>query len=491
MSTTTSLPNPLSTPGVYIQEIPVLPASIVSVPTAVPIFVGYTATAQEVNPKDLLLTPFKIDNILEYQQYFGGAYPETGISVNIDTSGATPVSTPSVIAANASKYQLFYALQMYFANGGGSCYIFSVGLYNTADAVINLSDYMVSGVFRPEIEQYVDITLVVCPDALGMSSGTDYYALQSAVIAHCAKLQNRMAVMDVYRNVNYTWQQDIAALRNGDTHPTNKVTGLNVQLPENWKYAAVYFPRILTDISYSFQNSAVKVNIVNGATVLSTTDLNTLKGVNGQQYFSALNAINNNLEMLLPAAPAMVGVYAAVDSASGVWTAPANVGIVNALDLEVQVSSFDQGEYLNIDPFTGLSVNAIRSFPGRGSAIVWGARTLAGNDNEWRYIPVRRFFFMVEQSVKNAIEPFVFAANDSNTWTRVKAMISNYLTEQWKQGALAGTTAKDAFYVNVGLGVTMSDLDIWEGRMIVQIGMAVVRPAEFIILQFLQMMQTS
>jgi phage tail sheath protein FI len=98
---------------------------------------------------------------------------------------------------------------------------------------------------------------------------------------------------------------------------------------------------------------------------------------------------------------------------------------------------------------------------------------------------------MVEQSVKNAIEPFVFAANDSNTWTRVKAMISNYLTEQWKQGALAGTTAKDAFYVNVGLGVTMSDLDIWEGRMIVQIGMAVVRPAEFIILQFLQMMQTS
>ena len=95
MSTTTSLPNPLSTPGVYIQEIPVLPASIVSVPTAVPVFVGYTAIAQEVSPKDLLTTPFKIDNILEYQQYFGGAYPETGISVNIDTSGPTPVSTPS------------------------------------------------------------------------------------------------------------------------------------------------------------------------------------------------------------------------------------------------------------------------------------------------------------------------------------------------------------------------------------------------------------
>jgi hypothetical protein len=221
----------------------------------------------------------------------------------------------------------------------------------------------------------------------------------------------------------------------------------------------------------------------------STVKLNTLKANKGQLYYAVKNYISNNLEMLLPAAPAVVGVYASVDDQQGVWTAPANWPITSAVDLEQHISAKDQGP-INVDVATGLSVNVIRSFPGRGPAIIWGARTLAGNDNEWRYISVRRFFFMVEQSVKNAIEPMVFASNDNNTWTKVKAMIGNYLTGLWKQGALMGNTAKESFYVRVGLGETMVETDIWEGRMIVQIGMAVVRPAEFIILQFMQMMQS-
>ena len=157
------------------------------------------------------------------------------------------------------------------------------------------------------------------------------------------------------------------------------------------------------------------------------------------------------------------------------------------MDVEQQVSAFDQGG-LNVDATTGMSINAIRSFPGRGSAIVWGARTLAGNDNEWRYISVRRFFFMVEQSIKNALEPFVFETNDVNTWTKVTAMISSYLTELWRQGALMGSTTKDAYVVQVGLGITMTQQDVLDGRMIVLIQLAVVRPAEFIVLQFEQLM---
>ncbi len=95
---------------------------------------------------------------------------------------------------------------------------------------------------------------------------------------------------------------------------------------------------------------------------------------------------------------------------------------------------------------------------------------------------------MVEQSVKNAAAQFVFEPNDMNTWVRVKAMITNYLTEQWKSGALMGATTQEAFFIHIGLGQTMTEVDIWEGRMIVQIGMAAVRPAEFIILQFIQKM---
>jgi len=193
------------------------------------------------------------------------------------------------------------------------------------------------------------------------------------------------------------------------------------------------------------------------------------------------------LEMLLPVSSAMVGIYAQVDNARGVWKAPANVNIDDAIRPQYLITKQDH-ENLNVDSNAGKSVNAIRSFEGRGPAIVWGARTLAGNDNEWRYIPVRRYFNMVEESTKNATEQFVFEPNDINTWVRVKSMISNYLTQQWRQGALQGATTKEAFYVHVGLGETMTNIDLLEGRMIVEIGLAVVRPAEFIILRFMHKM---
>jgi phage tail sheath protein FI len=140
-----------------------------------------------------------------------------------------------------------------------------------------------------------------------------------------------------------------------------------------------------------------------------------------------------------------------------------------------------------LDVTAGKSVNAIRPFIGLGT-LVWGARTLAGNDNEWRYINVRRFFIFVEESVKKATSQFVFEPNDANTWVKVQGMIENFLTTQWRQGALQGSKPELAFYVAVGLGKTMTALDILEGRLIIEIGMAAVRPAEFIILRFSHIM---
>lgn len=98
---------------------------------------------------------------------------------------------------------------------------------------------------------------------------------------------------------------------------------------------------------------------------------------------------------------------------------------------------------------------------------------------------------MVEESVKNATQQFVFDANDANTWVKVRAMIENFLILQWRAGALAGAKPEHAFYVRVGLGQTMTAMDILEGKMNVEIGMAVVRPAEFIILKFSHKMQES
>jgi len=188
----------------------------------------------------------------------------------------------------------------------------------------------------------------------------------------------------------------------------------------------------------------------------------------------------------LPPSSAMAGIYARIDSLKGVWKAPANVGVTYVTSPSVVVTHDEQAD-MNVTT-TGKSVNAIRSFTGKGT-LVWGARTLAGNDNEWRYISVRRFFNMVEESVKKATDQFVFEGNDANTWVRLRAMIENFLTLQWRAGALTGAKPEQAFYVRIGLGQTMTADDILNGYMNIEIGMAVVRPAEFIVLKFSHKMQ--
>ncbi len=205
-------------------------------------------------------------------------------------------------------------------------------------------------------------------------------------------------------------------------------------------------------------------------------------------YNTILTGIQNT-STTVPPSGAIAGIYAYVDRTRGVWKAPANVsisGIVGPKD----IFSASELDALNVDPNSGKSINAIRKFTGKGT-LVYGARTLAGNDNEWRYISVRRFFNFVEESTKKTTEQFVFEPNDANTWVRIQAMIENFLTVLWRQGALQGIKPEHAFYVAVGLGKTMTPLDILEGRLIVEIGMAAVRPAEFIILRFSHKMAES
>ena len=107
-----------------------------------------------------------------------------------------------------------------------------------------------------------------------------------------------------------------------------------------------------------------------------------------------------------------------------------------------------------------------------------------GNSNEWKYIPVRRLFNYIEESVQKSTSWAVFQPNDANTWVKIQCQIENFLTSLWRDGALAGSTPDKAFYVKVGLNETMTSDDILNGNLIVEIGLAAVRPAEFIVLKF-------
>jgi phage tail sheath protein FI len=466
------------TPGVYVEEIPKLPPSIASVETAIPAFIGYTEKAQWKEENDLRNRPWRIESLLQYEQFFGYPDPEKeSLSVAFTTSGSRTEINGKVDETKRSKFLMYYSLQMFFGNGGGPCWITSVGDYTSTGGVI-IAQNLIDGL--AEVAKINEVTLLVFPDAVNLDSFTDYYDVYDNAIDQCVELKDRFTVLDVYHlpdNLEQ-WDLDIQLLRDTLSGTTDDL-----------KYAAVYFPRILTGVNFNYKmpgdqttDNDASVTITGGA----AGTLAELKTANNAQYFQAKSAITN-ISMLLPASSAMVGIYAQVDNSRGVWKAPANLNIDNVISPQYLITHKQQ-EGLNVDTTAGKSINVIRKFEGRGPAIVWGARTLAGNDNEWRYISVRRFFNMVEESTKNATEQFVFEPNDRNTWIRVKSMISNYLTQQWKAGALMGTTTAEAYFVKVGLGETMTEQDIWEGRMIVEIGMAVVRPAEFIILRFMHKM---
>jgi len=455
------------TPGVYIEEIPKLPPSIASVETAIPAFIGYTDKARHREDDDLRLKPHRISSMLDYITFFGGTDPETGIKLTFDS--LTNVVNGKV--ENRSNFLMFYSLQFYFANGGGPCYIVSVENYTNGGGSISLSTLKTG---LAEVQKIDEVTLILFPDSMNLVSANDYYSLHKEAMDQAADLKDRFVVLDVWMNPDPTTlpQTNIDAQRNADFG--------NI---DTMKYGAVYYPRIATNLDYDYNNEYAQVTVDGSA---DGTNMEEIKNANDALFFQCKAAIEQ-IELVLPASCGVVGKYAETDDRRGVWKAPANIGIDLAVRPEILVTHKEQAE-LNVDTKSGKSINVIRTFPGRGPAIIWGARTLAGNDNEWRYISVRRFFNMVEESTKNATVQFVFEPNDENTWVRVKSMIQNYLTQQWKAGALMGATTDQAFYVHVGLGETMTELDIWEGRMIVEIGMAVVRPAEFIILKFMHKM---
>jgi uncharacterized protein len=324
-----------------------------------------------------------------------------------------------------------------FVNGGAGDVLTLPDLLADVNAAITSN-------FDSVLEDIVALSLEVQADMTTPPAATDFSALVAG-----------------------TWPLVAAAAASDLFNETNE---------NNRRTAAVNFVKPMFDEL----NKAYQSLIVNSASAYTKT-LDDSLALTFPVYKNILSGVGKSMTVMPPSG-AVAGIYALVDRTRGVWKAPANVSLNNVLAPET-VFTATELDNLNVDSVAGKSINAIRYFTGKGT-LVFGARTLAGNDNEWRYVPVRRFFNMVEESCKKSTEPFVFEPNDANTWVKIQGMIENFLTTLWRQGALQGIKPEHAFYVAVGLGKTMSALDILEGRLIVEIGMAVVRPAEFIILRF-------
>ena len=191
------------------------------------------------------------------------------------------------------------------------------------------------------------------------------------------------------------------------------------------------------------------------------------------QVFDPLDKKN----IAIPPSGSVIGMFARSDNARGVHKAPANEVVRACVGLDCQ---FNKGEQDVLNP---RGVNLIRSFPGQGIR-VWGART-ASSDPSWKYVNIRRLFIFIEESIKANTNWAVFEPNDQALWTRVQRTISVFLNNMWRNGSLAGASADEAFFVNIGRN-TMSQDDIDNGRLVCVIGVAPVKPAEFVIFRITQ-----
>jgi len=478
------------TPDVYVEEISVFPPSVAEVETAIPAFIGYTEKAAKAADGDLAGKPTKIFSLKEFESYYGlpEDHPVTA-TVDVQKDGdkivsvtVTKVEPPKL----ADMYILYYSVKAFFDNGGGKCYIVSAGTYKAAAPFLKASE-LESGLDAVAMED--EPTLLVIPEAVQLTYA-EYKSLTQRMLTQCGTLGDRFAILDVFGG-DRKLDEEVVTVPGSAGPPAvaEKKAKLADASREAWstnlKYGAAYYPFLRTTLNYYVNPGETNVKVKGSG---PDADLVALKTGNTAVYNAVTAALKDQFVVLPPSGP-VAGVYAATDTARGVWKAPANAALADVIEPVSKLSNALQDD-LNVDPTSGKSINALRSFSGKGT-LVWGARTLAGNDNEWRYISVRRFFNMVEESVKKSTYWAVFEPNDANTWVKVRGMIENYLTQKWREGALAGATTKDAFFVRCGLGTTMSAQDILEGRMIVEIGMAVVRPAEFIILRFSHKLQTS
>ncbi len=280
------------------------------------------------------------------------------------------------------------------------------------------------------LRKYRDISIMLLPGQEWAANGSGN-SIISATLSHCEKMKNRILIID---------PPEEPELDNASTVST-------MSLPTS-TYSVLYYPWV---------------------------------GMSNPIYHPDRNSTVGKTVNVAPSAIA-AGMWAKIDGKRGIWKAPAGVEtqLSGAASLKYHVENLEQ------DQLNPLGVNCIRKLPNYGT-VFWGSRTLATKaDPEWRYVPVRRTAIYIEESIYNGIQWAVFEPNDHPLWSSLRANIGNFMNGLFRAGAFQGQTAKDSYFVRCGLGDTMTQSDIDLGQVIVMVGFAPLKPAEFVIVRIQQ-----
>jgi hypothetical protein len=332
----------------------------------------------------------------------------------------------------ASSTPLALAVYGFFQNGGSRCYVVNIGAKK---------ELVGNGKQRKGIATLEEVDEVAIVAAPGFTDGASYETL----LEHCERLQDRFAILDAPENGDdFTINQLTTVVSSGAAKPKKPAAGES-STPEPTTAAGGLRARMS-------------------------------KGGYGAYYFPWIT-IRDPLppQALVNCPPSghIAGIYARTDATRGVHKAPANETVRGALDLTYKVTRAEQGL---LNP---LSVNCIRQFATQG-ILVWGARTLDESASEWRYLSVRRLFNQIEESIANGTRWVVFEPNDRTLWKSIRRDITAFLMLQWRQGALMGATPEEAFFVKCDEETNPPEV-VDAGQVVTEVGIAPVKPAEFVI----------
>lgn len=384
-------------PGIEFSGQPVgVPLS--TVPSAVAVFVGYSETGGAY-------AMHRVQDFAQYEKILGGPMAPT--------------------AGREGRAILHQTVRHYFDNGGGACFVLSVGEYEAMTGIT--ADHVTAALTSPEIPSAIDrepsITLVAVPDLLLLedSEVDDVAAVWNAILAMCGASVNRFALLD--------------------TPATAAATLLcrdRVE-PSTGGYGAAFWPHLVTT-------------------------------------YTSGNTLDRPTAVIVPPSGAVAALIQASDRALGVWGSPANQPLTNTL-----APAGGELEALGLFAPDAVSVNTMSFRRGRGT-LLWGSRTLADPaiEGQWIYLQVRRLTSYIEACLSEIASYCVFEPNNEISWQKLGAIADSWMRDLWEAGAFAGEDEADAFDIAIGLGETMTQADVREGRMILRVRFAPKNLAEFI-----------
>jgi uncharacterized protein len=423
-------------PGVYVEEVPPLARPIAGVGTSIPGFIGalpntvqlparpQASDTQAIKDAGFKFVDFAVPAAAGIPEFITSWTQYTRRFGDFLGDETAAATSATNPAVNAGQRNLAHAVYGFFNNGGTGCYV--VRIAAAGDLANALRAFATID----------EITIVAAP---GLTGATSYEALT----AHCAdpNLQDRVAILDPIESNAAFDSGNFAGLQNT---PTDTPAGVR---PANSTFAAFYFPWI--------------------------------------QVFDPASALTQSKQtppgdglIFVPPSGHIAGIYARNDATRGVHKAPANEVVLGATGLRYALTKADQ------DNLNDNGVNLIR--PLNGAIRVWGARTVGGDANgEFKYISTRRFFNFLRESIDEGTQFVVFEPNSPALWQRIIRSVGDFLLGQWRIGALFGETPQKAFFVKCDEDTNPPDVRE-AGQVVTEIGVAVVKPAEFVIFRIQQ-----